>query len=227
MTKSQTASQVIDHDTICYQWRKSAVIVDRASSMVEFRHCHVARKSIVFPKTQPYFACAIADLKAVHFTPRFKNDSAFLTVVTATGKANIPDMGTNFASLSKWFTEAVPSNAPEFATDNPLIAFTYVLVGVVCLFATAFQVGGYGNAIVLFAAVFGAALGVVGTHLLVRFAGSLLKTDITLGIFAIVLCLAISAALGALVEWYIALSVGIVLTGAFVGVMYSASRWFQ
>jgi len=80
---------------------------------------------------------------------------------------------------------------------------------------------------VLFAAVFGAALGVVGTHLLVRFAGSLLKTDITLGIFAIVLCLAISAALGALVEWYIALSVGIVLTGAFVGVMYSASRWFQ
>jgi len=227
MTKSQSASQVIDHDTICHQWRKSAVIVDRAAGMVEFRHCHVARQSIVFPTTQPYFACSTADLRAVHFTPRYKNNLACLTVVTTTGKAIIPDTGTHFVTLREWFNEAVPRNDPKFAIDNPLILKVYIVVGTVCFFTAAFLTEGAGHAAMFVAAVFGAVFGVVGTLLLVHFGGRLLKIDVTYCIIGIMLGIAISAALGLCVAWNTPLSVGIVLAGAFFGAMYSARRWFN
>lgn len=224
MTKSESASQVTGPDTICHQWRKRAVTVDRVSGIIEFRHCHVARQSLVFARTQPYFACSTADLRAVHFTPHFKNTLAFLTVVTTTGKAIVPDTGTHFATLRDWFTETVPTNDPEFATDNPLIAFAYVFVGMVSFFTAAFLSEGAGNAVMFVAAVFGAVFGVIGTHLLVHFGGRLVRTDITYGMIGIVPGLAISAALGLFIGWNTALSVGIVLTGALIGVMCSAGR---
>ncbi|WP_442511836.1 hypothetical protein SH528x_003582 [Novipirellula sp. SH528] len=227
MTKSQSASQVTDRDTICHLWRKRSVIVDRATGMVEFTHCHVARRSIVFPTTQPYFACSTSELKAVHFTPRFKNNRAFLTVVTTTGRANVPDTGPQFATLREWFAEAVPSNDPEFATDNPLAVFAYVLVGMVSLFTAAFQAEGAGNAAMLIAALFGAIVGVIGTHLVVHLGGHVFNTDISYGIFAIALGVAISAAIGLFAEWSTALSVGITLTVAFCSVMYCRRRWLN
>jgi len=194
--KSQSALQITNLDTICHQWRNRAVIVNRAAGLVEFRHCHVPRQSMLFPKAQPDFACSISELRAVHFTPRFKNNSAFLTVVTTTGKAIIPDTGTHFSTLREWFNEAVPGNDPKFATDNPLIVVAYVLVGTVCSFIAAFLAEGVGIVVMCVAAVFGAILGVVATHFVVNVGGRSLNTDITYGIYSILIGAPIIAAAG-------------------------------
>ena len=96
------------------------------------------------------------------------------------------------------------------------------MVGV---FTGAFMAEGAGNAAMGVGAVVGAIVGVVSSRLLVHFAGKLLKADITPIILGIVLCLTISVPLGQFVEWYTALSVGMVLTGAFIGITYISSVW--
>jgi len=222
--KPHSASEITDLDTICHQWRKRAVIVNREAGWVEFRHCHVPRQSILFPKTQPNFACSISDLRAVHFTPRFKSNSAFLTVVTTTGKANIPDTGPHFATLREWFNETVPRNDPKFATDNPLSVKVYVFFGTVCFFAAAFLTEGAGNAAVFATAVFAAILAVLGAFLVISFGGRLLHTDITYAIFPILSGIAISAAMGRYVESNVALAIGIILTLFFTVAMYRRRR---
>lgn len=203
--KSQSALQITDPDTICHQWGKCAVIVNRASGLVEFRHCHGPGRSIfIFPKAQPNFACSISDLRAVHFTPQYTNHHkhhhkkhpGFLTVVTTTGKAYIEDTGTHFATLREWFNEAVPRNDPKFATDNPLLLWAYVLVGTVCLFTAAFLAEGAGTVAMCVAAVFGAIIGVVATFFAVQFGGRLLNTDITYGIYSILIGGPLIAAVG-------------------------------
>jgi len=208
------------------QWRSRAVVVDRDTGVIEFRHCHVPRRFLA--TAQPTFFCSTADVKAVHFTPRFRNSPGGLTVVTTTGKAFISERGTHFAKLRAWFDEAVPTNQPDFSTDNPAIGFVYVAGAIVGLFTGVFLSRNAGNTALVVATVFGAAFGIVGSYLLVYLGGRLLKTDLAYlirdGMVGAMVGFGISAAIRPLIGWNIAPMAAIVKAGAVLGVMAGVKK---
>jgi len=209
-----------------FQWRSRVVLVDRDAGLIEFRHCHVPRRFLA--RAQPSFLCSTTDIKAVHFTPRFRNSPGGLTVVTTSGKAFIAETGSSFAELREWFAEAVPTNQPDFSTDNPMMGFVYLFGALVGLFAGVFLSRNAGNTALVVATVFGATFGVIGSHLLVYVAGRVLKTDfaqlIGYGMIGITVGAVVSRAIGPLIGWNMAPMAAIVLTGAFLGVMAGVKK---
>ncbi len=149
---------------------------------------------------------------------RGKFKSVTLTVVTATGKANIPSSATHSRQLREWFAEAVPNNDPAFAADNHMAVVVYIFVGVVSLFAAMHLTENAGNAAMAIAALVGAVLGVVGSYFLIYFGSRLLKSDISYGLYGAIigtmLGLAISVALGGSMLTTAAIALG----GAFLSV---------
>ena len=224
MAKLDSDLPIIGPDPIwccfTFQWRSSVVLVDRDAGLIEFRHCHVPRRFLA--RAQPSFLCSTTDIKAVHFTPRFRNSPGGLTVVTTSGKAFIAETGSSFAELREWFAEAVPTNQPDFSTDNPMMGFVYLFGALVGLFAGVFLSRNAGNTALVVITVFGTTFGVIGSHLLVYVAGRVLKIDFAQLIGYGMLGITVSAWIGSFIGgWPM---VAIVLTGAFLGVMAGVKK---
>jgi len=226
MTKSESDPPAMVLNAICcrftLQWRSSVVVVDRDRGLIEFRHCHVPRRFLA--GAQPSFFCSTADIKAVHFTCR----PGGLTVVTTTGRAFVSETGSSFAELREWLAEMVPTNQPEFSTDNPAIWLVYVLGALVGLFTGVFLTRNDGDNALVVATVFGAIFGIVGSHLLVYLGGRWLKTDFAQplgdGMVGGTVGLGISEAILPLIGWNLAPTAAIVVAGAVFGVLAGLTK---
>ena len=225
MTDAESDPQTIGPNAIwcrfTFERRYRIVVIDRETGLIEFRHSHVPRRFLA--RAQSSFRCSIADVKAVHFTPPFRNGRGGLTVVTSTGKAYIPAIGSNFAELREWFAHAVPINQPDFATDNPAIWFVYVLGALVGLFTGVFLTRNAGDTALVIATVLGAIGGVVGSHLLVYLGARLLRTDfaqpVGYAMIGLTIGIGISEAIQMYVAWNPALTTAIVVAGVVLGVL--------
>lgn len=227
MTKFQSNPPAIGPNAICCRFFYSVVVVDRDSGVIEFRHCHVPRRFLA--EKQRSFWCSTADIKAVHFQRgRRKKNQGGLTVVTTTGRAFVPETGSSFDELREWLAEIVPSNQPEFSTDNPAIGHVYVLGALVGLLSGVFLTMNAGNMPLGFAMVFGAIFGIVGGHLLVYLGGRWLKIDFTqhveYGMFGFTAGLGISTAFRPLIGGNLAAMAAIVVAGTVFGVLAGVKK---
>lgn len=98
--------------------------------------------------------------------------------MTSTGKAFISERGSSFPKLREWFGGAIPSNEPEFATDNPAMMFVYLLGALVGFFIGVFLSGNAGNTVFVLAAIGGAIAGPIGAYILVHFGSRVIKLDL-------------------------------------------------
>jgi hypothetical protein len=96
--------------------KSAAVYLDSDNGLIHFRDCHVPRRFLA--SAQPWYSCPVTDVKGVHVF-RYRGES--LTIVTATGKAQISAAATNYAELRELLNELVPVNQPGFSTDHPMM----------------------------------------------------------------------------------------------------------
>lgn len=221
MTKSESDPPAIGLNAICCRftlpWRSGVVVVDRDRGLIEFRHCHVPRRFLA--RAQSSFLCSTADIRAVHFTCR----PGGLTVVTTTGRAFVSETGSSFAELREWLAEMVPTNQPQFSTDNPAIWLAYVLGALAGLFAGVFLTRNAGNTALVVATVLGATFGIVGSHLLIYLGGRWLKTDFAQpagdGMVGVTVGLGINEVIQSLIGWNLARTTAIVVAATVFGVL--------
>ncbi len=205
-------------------FKSASVAVDPGAALIHFENCHVPRR--FFAAKQTWFSCPISDVRGVH---RFHYRGESLTIVTATGKAPIPATATNYLKLCEFLVEQVPANQSGFSTDHPMMGMVYLAGAFVGLFGGAFLTPRNSSDSTLGKFVlFGAMLGVAGSHLLIRLGDRWLKTGLVnpigYGMSGVTFGIVVSGAIGPIIGWNMAPMIALVLAGGITGVIIGIKK---
>ena len=200
--------------------KAGAVYIDEAAGLIHFRNCHVPRKFLA--SEEEWFSCPLDDLKGVHV---FRSRVESVTIVTAEGKVVIPYYGRDFAELRDLLKELVPTTAPGFSADHPMMSMVYLGGALAGLFGgvVATPRNATDSTMGLFV-LGGSILGVAGVHTVVVFADRKLKVGLAqplgFGMTGVCAGIALAQLLAPLAGWRMSVPLGAIIIGGMCGAAF-------
>lgn len=218
----------ISDDALVYRFsngfKSAAIYIDETGGVIHFHNCHTSRRFLSSSST--WFSCPIDDVKGAHVF-RYRGES--LTVVTETGKALIPKIGTGYAEFRDTIKRLVPGTQPGFSTDHPMMGMVYLAGALIGLF------GGFAltpqdasDATVGVFVLAGSALGVAASYFMVHVGDRWLKIGLAqpigFGMAGLIIAMMSTRLLRPILGWNATPFIALSVIGGVMGFAFGVSR---